>query len=110
LKFKVPIDLKERRRYICVKHPEGYPLLDKTRRTLMMIGGLKCLSYSKISIMNLNKAISVIRTSESSIGAVLTALLILKYTECSEIDVIGLSGNLRKMREICSGIKDNMQI
>ncbi len=102
MKFKVPIDLKERRRYICVKHPEGYPLLDKTRRALAMIGGLKCLSYSRVSVINLDRAISVIRTSENSVKAVLTALLILKYTECSEIDVIGLSGNLRKVKEICS--------
>ncbi|RSN68411.1 hypothetical protein D9Q81_06020 [Candidatus Korarchaeum cryptofilum] len=106
MKFKIPIDLKERRRYVCVRHPEGYPLLDKTRKTLMIIGGLKCLSYSKISVINLNREISVIRASESSVKAVLTAILILKYTECSEIDVIGLSGNLRKIKEVCSRIHD----
>jgi hypothetical protein len=106
LKFKVPIDLKERRRYICVKHPDGYPILDRTKRALAMIGGLKCLSYSKISVISLNRAISVIRTSESSVKAVLTAILILKYTECSEIDVIGLSGNLRKIREICPEVQE----
>ena len=65
------------------------------------IGGIKCLSYSRFSVVSLGKGSSLVRTSERSVSALLTALLVLKYSDYSEIEVIGVFGNMRKAKEIC---------
>lgn len=101
----MPIDLKERRRYICVKHPEGYQLSSKIREALMKIGGIKCLSHAKFSVISVSKGSSVVRTSEGSVDALLTAILLLKYSDRREIEVMGISGNLRRVREICGELR-----
>jgi len=101
LRFEVPVDLKERRRYVCVRHPVGYQLSKRIRDALMRIGGIKCCSFSKFSIISIKSGFSIIRTNEKSLKAILTALLILKYTECGEMEVLGISGNMRKVKEIC---------
>lgn len=97
----MPIDLKERRRYVCIKHPEGYQLSSKIRETLMRIGGIKCLSYTRFSVISMSRDYSIVRASERSVAALLTALLILKYLDHGEIEVKGISGNMRRAKEIC---------
>lgn len=102
MKFRIPIEFKERRRYVCVKHPEGYRLSDSIKEVLMKLCGMKCLSYDRFIVIKMNKTSSIIRTSEDSVKAVLTTLLFLKYTDCAGIEVLGVSGNMRKAREVCS--------
>ncbi|MCS7103181.1 MAG: hypothetical protein NZ992_04785 [Candidatus Korarchaeum sp.] len=76
----------------------------------MRIGGIKCLSYTRFSVIGMGKDSSVVRTSEGSVATLLTALLFLKYLDRCEIEVIGISGNMRKAKEICQRIESSINL
>ncbi|MEM0041902.1 MAG: hypothetical protein QXO55_02650 [Candidatus Korarchaeum sp.] len=67
----------------------------------MRMGGIKCLYLTRFSVVSMSRDFSLVRTEERSVATLLTALLILKYLDHSEIEVMGISGNMRKAKEIC---------
>ncbi len=103
MKFRIPIDLKDRRRYICtLAELSKNELVEYLKETIRELAGMKGSGCHRFSVVSMGRGKYVIRTTESSIHAILTALLFMIYERGVSIEVIGISGTLRKAREICA--------
>ncbi|GEM_PF-1278810 len=103
MKFRVPIELKERRRYICVYAPVSKSDLNKAlKRRLRELSGIKGSGIYRFTLLPLGNANFLVRTTEASLAALLTALLINRYKDIPSLEVRGISGTLRKAKELCA--------
>ncbi len=102
MKFKIPIDLKERRRYICI-HTElsKGKLIEYLEKTINELVGTKRTGLHKFMVISIARDTYLIKTTEPSVKVILTAVLMLIYENNRAIDVIGISGTLRKAKELC---------
>ncbi len=102
MKFKIPIEIKERRRYICIhtKLSKG-ELIEYLERVINELAGIKGMGFHKFTVISVTRDKYVIKTTEPSVKAILTAVLTLIYEYSKAIDVIGISGTLRKVKRFC---------
>ncbi len=103
MKFRVPIELKERRRYVCVYAPVSKSDLNKAiRRRLRELSGIKGCGIYRFTLLSLGNGFFLVKTTETSIPALLTALLVNRYEDFPSLEVKGISGTLRKAKELCA--------
>ena len=101
MKFKIPIEMKERRRYICINTERSKgELIECLERAINKIAGIKGALH-KFMVISVARDTYLIKTTEPSVKAILTAILLLIYEDNRAINVIGISGTLRKARELC---------
>ncbi len=102
MKFRIPIELKERRRYICVYAPVSKSDLSKTiERRLKELAGIKGCGIHRFTLLSLGDNLFLVKTAETSVAAVLTALLVSRYEDFPLLEVRGISGTLRRAKELC---------
>lgn len=102
MKFKVPIGLKDRKRYICVHAPVSMDELNEViKRRLREISGIKGAGVYRFSLLSIGESSFIVKTTESAAAALLTALLIIRYENIPSLEVGRISGTLRKARELC---------
>lgn len=103
MKFRVPIGLRDRRRYICIQADvSGKELNEAIGKRLKDISGIKGSGLYRFSLLSIGGSSFVVRTTESAVAALLTVLLIIKYEDISSLEVCGVSGTLRKAKERAS--------
>ncbi len=102
MKFKIPVDMKERRRYICIytKLSKG-ELIGCLKKAINELAGIKGTGFHKFMIISIARDKYIIKAAEPSVKAILTAVLTLVYEDNRVISIIGISGTLRKARELC---------
>ncbi len=103
MKFRIPIDLKERRRYVClIARVPRNEIMGMIRRRLKEISGIKGCGIHRFALIPIGDDAFVLRTSEGSIAALLTALLVSKYLDMPSLEVRGVSGTIGKAKELCT--------
>ncbi len=102
MRFKIPISIKERKRYICIQTSLSKGELARSLEKMMrQLSGIKGMAYYRFLVISAGKDMYVIKTTESSIKAILTAILMMIYEDNMAINVVGISGTLRKARGLC---------
>jgi len=101
MRFKIPIDLKDRKRYISLVVEGNQERLGALlRRAIKELSGMKGLSTYRFNVIDLGGGRLILRTTEKSIHAILSALLMVHYERKAAIDVRGISGTLRKAKSL----------
>jgi len=101
VRFKIPIDLKDRRRYISlIAETNQERLGDLLRGAIRELSGVKGLSTYRFKVIDLGNGKLILKTTESSIHAILSALLTIHYERKAAIDIKGISGTLRKAKSL----------
>ncbi len=102
MRFKIPISIKERRRYICIQtNLSKNELTRSLEKMVRQLAGIKGMAYYRFLVISAGKDIYVIKTTEPSIKAILTAVLMTIYEDNKDINVLGISGTLRKAKGLC---------
>ncbi len=97
MKFKVPISLRERRRYILVKVENPPEFRNALLSSIRELYGEVGLAYTPIKVYPI-EGHAIIKTNHENVSRVLTAIYKISLTEGRIIEIKGVSGTINKIK------------
>ena len=102
MRYKVPISLKDRRRYVCLRTGLSKAKLSELLvESIREISGALGVGIHYPRIIRISGDLKLVRTTEGSVPMILTAILHMVYVRGIDLDVLGISGTIRASKESC---------